>query len=333
MVISSLSSLISMNLACFNIQKLLGGISNHTYLVTIGQSKWVFRIGCSVTSNVIDRNAESFNASLAASYEINVPIEWSNPKEGYQLTKYVPSIPFNEINKDTENYKTSLKKIANILKKLHSIDTPFTNNLDIFEVNKSYLKKIKEERPAILPSDFKSIIDFLDNLKSLFEKFDYSFVPCHNDTTPSNFLILDEEQSSAENYLYLIDWEYSGNNDKLWDLVYFGIEANLDDSNFKLFLENYFEEVTPEINTWIAVYKPFVSATIALWDYYQIVTGPTSCKTSDYHELAKKYYDKTLDFLNDDVIKKSLENLDSMQKYYYQGNYDCSHKAKFPRKF
>lgn len=333
MVISSISSLISMNLACFNIQKLLGGITNHTYLVTIGQNKWVFRIDGACASNVIDRNSESFNASLAASYEINIPIEWSNPQKGYQLTKYIPSIPFNEIKKESENYRTSLKKIANILKKLHSIDTPFANNINIFEVNKTYLKKIKEERPSVLPSNFKVIIDFLDNIKSLFEKFDYSFVPCHNDTTPSNFLILDEEQSSKDKYLYLIDWEYSGNNDKLWDLVYFGIEANLDDSNFKLFLENYFDEVTAEINTWVAAYKPFVSATIALWAYYQIVIGSTSCKVLDYQELAKKYFDKTLDFLNDDFIKNSLENLDRMQKYYYQENYDYSHKAKFPRKF
>ena len=41
--------------------------------------------------------------------------------------------------------------------------------------------------------------------------------------------------------LFLIDWEYSGLNDPIWDLAAFSIESNLSDDEEKELLDYYFE--------------------------------------------------------------------------------------------
>ena len=46
-------------------------------------------------------------------------------------------------------------------------------------------------------------------------------VPSHNDTVPENFI------KDINGRLYLIDWEYSGLNDEMWDLAAHSIECNL----------------------------------------------------------------------------------------------------------
>jgi thiamine kinase-like enzyme len=46
-------------------------------------------------------------------------------------------------------------------------------------------------------------------------------LPCHCDTTGANMLDTGER-------VWLIDWEYSGMNDPMWDLAYLSLQADLD---------------------------------------------------------------------------------------------------------
>ena len=65
-------------------------------------------------------------------------------------------------------------------------------------------------------------------------------LPCHNDLVPEN-LILD-----ADGRLYLIDWEYSGYNDPMWDLASHLLESEFQPLEEELFLQYYFEGDAPE---------------------------------------------------------------------------------------
>ena len=68
-------------------------------------------------------------------------------------------------------------------------------------------------------------------------------VPCHNDSLVDNW-VLDEN-----NRLFLIDWEYSGMNEPMWDLSCLSIEANYTDKEDLLLLSAYYgRDVTVEEN-------------------------------------------------------------------------------------
>ena len=60
--------------------------------------------------------------------------------------------------------------------------------------------------------------------------------PCHCDPTGRNLLDTGEK-------VWLVDWEYSGMNDPMWDLAYFSIESLLDEAGDRALLTAYFGHV------------------------------------------------------------------------------------------
>jgi thiamine kinase-like enzyme len=57
-------------------------------------------------------------------------------------------------------------------------------------------------------------------------------VPCHNDPWPGNLI-------DADGRVYLIDWEYSGMNDPVWDLADLSVEAGFDAEQDRAMVEAY----------------------------------------------------------------------------------------------
>ena len=60
-------------------------------------------------------------------------------------------------------------------------------------------------------------------------------VPCHNDPLCENWVVSDSDR------MYLIDWEYAGMNDPLWDVADLSIEAGFDAESDAKFLCAYLE--------------------------------------------------------------------------------------------
>ena len=85
-------------------------------------------------------------------------------------------------------------------------------------------------------------------------------VPCHNDSLVGNW-VLDEEGR-----LYLIDWEYSGMNEAMWDLSCLSIEAEYTKENDKDLLKAYYgREATVEEQKRFVAAKLYVDFLWTLW--------------------------------------------------------------------
>ena len=61
---------------------------------------------------------------------------------------------------------------------------------------------------------------------------DIKKVPCHNDPLCENWV-------EGNGRMYLIDWEYAGMNDGMWDLADVSIEAGFDEACDDLLLKAY----------------------------------------------------------------------------------------------
>jgi thiamine kinase-like enzyme len=105
-------------------------------------------------------------------------------------------------------------------------------------------------------------------------------VLCHNDPYHLNFL-----DDGAR--LWLIDWEYAGMGDRMYDLA--GVGSVLDDADRDLLLEAYFGELEPskrvELDTYIEVYVCWNT----VWCLVQI---EDSTIEHDYFELAEQILDR-----------------------------------------
>jgi len=74
----------------------------------------------------------------------------------------------------------------------------------------------------------------IEAIRELFENNPPPTAPCHNDPLCENWL--DDKKN-----FYLIDWEYSGMNDPMFDLGALAIEADLTDEQERSFCSNILE--------------------------------------------------------------------------------------------
>ncbi len=60
-------------------------------------------------------------------------------------------------------------------------------------------------------------------------------MPCHLDAWPENFV-------KGMDKMYLIDWEYSANYDRLWDVVSISLECDYSPDEEELFFKKILME-------------------------------------------------------------------------------------------
>ncbi|WP_415406338.1 choline/ethanolamine kinase family protein [Sulfurovum sp. CS9] len=133
--------------------------------------------------------------------------------------------------------KYDLKKLAQVLKELHSIKL----NTMPLNLESALTSKSKEIKQAFVTLG----------------KYEVEEVLCHNDLNPKNILFTDEVK--------FIDWEFASVNDRYFDLASVCIEFDLDTKDETHFLEHYFairEEIYMEK---LSGYKAIYKALCAQW--------------------------------------------------------------------
>lgn len=208
----------------------MGGLTNHTYKVTLKNKKeYVVRIPGEGTEEIIVRNDEKVSTELACSLGIDAELLYFGD-DGSKVTAYIENAV--TMSSDTLKEPIRINQVAEIFKKLHSCGTDTKVPFEVFEMAASYEKVISDNAVA-MPSDYKEtkatvmkIKDEVDSSGSIKK------VPCHNDSLCENWVLGGER-------MYLIDWEYAGMNDGMWDLADVSIEAVYGETEDKALLTAY----------------------------------------------------------------------------------------------
>lgn len=217
----------------------IGGMTNKNYKVTTNEDIYIARIPGNGTEGMIDRHNEMINSVLASKVGIDAEIVFFNEVSGIKIAKYIEGA--ETINAAMAKNKENLTKIARILKKLHSSTIDMKNHFNVFDeiihyeellekVNGSYYENYEEIRKEV----------FL--IEDILKENGAYLTPCHIDTVPENFI------KDKWGKIYLIDWEYSGLNDPMWDLVAHFIECEFTEEEEELFLKTYFDDDVREEN-------------------------------------------------------------------------------------
>lgn len=295
----------NVTLDVLRIKLLAGGMTNTSYRLKLrnDSSKWVLRIPGQGSSAFIRREDEAKNALQASDLGLNVPIKYFG-QDGLQLTRFIEGV--QPLDKNALARKEILQKIATMMKQLHSSKT-FVNDVHYFERNETLLKTLKS-KSFVFPKEVDFIDDQMVALKKLFGRYQIPLKPCHNDTTPLNFILSHQDHQEM---IHEIDWEYSGNNDYLWDLVYFIIEAKLDQYQEADLLESYFGEhyKSTSLEAWVSAYKPIIEWWITLWSWTQLVNEANAVELKSYEQLAQERYSNTLSYLTSEVYRGAVKNI------------------------
>ncbi|MFW5892655.1 MAG: phosphotransferase [Bacillota bacterium] len=187
--------------------RLMGGMSNYTYVITVDGEKYTFRIPGKNAEKFVDRDVEAYHIDLERPLGLNNETVYLDRDSGIKIAKYIEGEPLHL--KKPFDY---LKEAADVLHTIHDSGivskhpyAPF-ERLEKYEGHLDQFDYTHEERYYELKATLKAHKPFLDRFEKTFT---------HGDAQISNFVVREDE-------IRLMDWEFTGQNDPYYDIACFG---------------------------------------------------------------------------------------------------------------
>lgn len=243
----------------------LGGLTNKNYMVDTEAGTYVIRLPGEGTEELINRRDEHICTDLANQVEIDSQLLYFDDKTGIKIGRYI-------IEAETMSpkliYKTeNMKAVAELLKKLHTCGKSIPVIFNVFEKVEEYENLIRKYKDISLWDDYDEIKKQVYGIKEEIEGIKIQATMCHNDPLCENFI-------KGKDRMYLVDWEYAGMNDPMWDLADVFIEAEFTTEQEKLFNNFYFGEVpNEEFSHRILINKVFLDFLWSLWGIQRYCCG------------------------------------------------------------
>ena len=243
----------------------LGGMTNLVHLVETKDSKIIVRIPGEGTENYINRATELTNATAAWRAGISAEIIWADVKTGVMISRAIDGV--ETMTPDLFRTRSgSATRAGKAFAKLHNSGETFDFRFELFTMIEDYLK-VLSTKDAELPDGYYDIVKAANPVKEVLEATPMSLVPCHCDPICENFL------DDGKN-MWIVDWEYSGMNDPLWDLGDLAVEAGMNDIQEAELLSAYFGvEPTVAQKGRVVIYKAMCDLLWTLWGLIQLADG------------------------------------------------------------
>jgi thiamine kinase-like enzyme len=189
------------------LEDLSGGLTNRNVKITTPRGVYVARC-CDTSANLlgIDRDQEYYNSKAAEQAGVGAPVIDYRPDLGILLIGYL-----NGRTLCNEDFRRPgvVAKAAAACRALHS-GPRFRGRFDMFALQPDYLKVVQDNGFRV-PADYLEFADQFNDIKAVLTATDQTTVPCNNDLLAANFV-------EDGDKLWLIDYEYSGNNDPCFEL-------------------------------------------------------------------------------------------------------------------
>lgn len=196
----------------------LPGITNSTWRLDWAGRSYFLRIPGDGTDAIVDRRREGHNLRAALAAGLTPQVLWHDARTGHLVAPYregwrtlSPALVGRE--------PAQLDRMAGLLRRLHDSGIDFVGRFDPFEELERY-RALARRRPIGLPAGTDGPIAVARRARRVMIRTQPALRPCHNDPVCENFL--DDGRR-----LWLIDFEYAGFNDPLWDLADLAVEAGL----------------------------------------------------------------------------------------------------------
>ncbi|WP_244834553.1 winged helix-turn-helix transcriptional regulator [Clostridium sp. BJN0001] len=263
-----------------------GGMTNKNYKVTADNQKYILRIAGAGTEGMINRNTEMINSKIASEKGYNVDIPYFNLETGVKISKFIENaetLTHRSIKKE-EN----LRKVCDILRSLHtSEDFNMKNEFNVFEELKKYENILREDNGEFF-SDYDVVREKVIALEDEMEECGRVHVPSHNDLVSENFV------KDTNGRIYLIDWEYSGTNDDMWDLAALSLENEFSDDDIELMFRLYFKGKDPDKNTRKRLIMNMIFQDM-LWSVWTLIK---EAEGDDFGTYGIDRYNRAKEYLN-----------------------------------
>ena len=224
------------------ITPLVGGMMNKSYIVSCDNKKYVLYISTEQANEMVDRQLEKDNQKLIIDLGLTSKNIYFDVEKGIKVNEYIEGSSLDKCD------SFDSKKVAELLKKMHSSKKLSRDNYQPFKRFIAYEQEAKTfqsdlgKEYSLLREELFANKDFLESQK---------LVLCHNDAQKSNIV------KDLDNKYFLIDFEFMGNNDPIYDIGTFG--NGLVSEGYQLLLDYYDGHPTVEQKRRYYLWRIFIS--------------------------------------------------------------------------
>ncbi len=200
------------------VTELPGGLTNRNFKVSTPAGVFVARMfSAGGELLAIDRDREYRNSVIAAQAGVGAPVIEYRPHDRVLVLGFVAGRTLT--NADVAEPAT-LSRIAAACVRLHRAGR-FAGDFDMFEVQAAYYATATGSGIPV-PAGYDDLMPQFAAARTALAVRDEGTVPCNNDLLAANFI--DDGRR-----MWLIDYEYSGNNDACFELGNIAGECGLED--------------------------------------------------------------------------------------------------------
>ena len=198
------------------VSELPGGLTNTNYKVVAGARSYVVRVSSKDAGLLaIDRENEYVNSVAAAEAGVGAGVVAYLPELGALVLDFIEG---TTMSADDLRRGDRLREVAAAIRQLHACRR-FRDEFNMFRVQERYIG-IVQERGLRLPERYLEFAPQVKEIERAMAVRDEGTVPCNNDLLAENFIWTGDR-------FRLIDYEYSGNNDPMFELGNVWSESNL----------------------------------------------------------------------------------------------------------
>jgi thiamine kinase-like enzyme len=277
------------------VDELDGGLTNQNLHVTTDDHDLVVRVfRGDATLLGIDRDAEHDNTRAAAEAGVGAPVVDYLPELGVLVIGYVQGATLENSSFADPDV---MQRAADACRTLHG-GPRFRGDFDMFRRQRTYRQTV-EERGYRLFAGYDDHADGWRRVQVALAKRAEATVPCNNDLLAGNF-IDDGER------IWLIDYEYSGNNDACFELGNTATECDLDDEQVEALVAAYFDGAQRHLLARVRLQSLVSQYGWSLWGAIQ---AASSSIEFDFFSWGQERFDKAARTFRGPSFERLLEEV------------------------
>lgn len=239
----------------------LGGLTNRVYRV----GGYCLRLPGRGTEEYIDRANEAVAAREAARAGVSPEVIHADTRTGIMVTRFIDGA----VTMSPAAFRSrrgAPARAAGAFRRLHASGAVFPFRFELFAMIDDYLG-ILATKDVSLPEGYHDVVLEAGAIRAALNAHPLPLAPCHCDPLCENFL-------DTGAVMWIVDWEYSGMNDPMWDLGDLSVEAQFDEAQEEEMLRAYFGgEPSARDRGRMVLYKAMCDLLWTLWGLIQLANG------------------------------------------------------------
>ncbi len=196
----------------------LGGLTNLVFRIDHGPHHYVLRVPGRGTEEYINRVHEAHAAREAARVQVSPAVLHFDTRSGVMVSRLVEqAVTMTPANFGARDGAPA--RAGAVLRQLHHSDAVFRFRFELFAMIDEYLR-VLAGKDTPLPPGYHELVKEAGAVRAALNARELPCAACHCDPLCENFLDVGDR-------MWMVDWEYSGMNDPLWDLGDLSVEGRL----------------------------------------------------------------------------------------------------------